>query len=100
MVFGAHCIIGAVGVDVEGRKHAEWLERECRAAAASLLEGLEECFTINRLEIPTSLHRCLATTNVIESPHAGVRMRTNRVSRWKDGKMLQRWVSPTPPNRL
>lgn len=75
------------------RKLSEWLERECPAAAASLLEGLEECFTINRLEVPTSLHRCLATTNVIESPHAGVRMRTNRVSRWKDGKMVQRWVA-------
>ncbi len=75
------------------RKLSEWLERECPAAAASLLEGLEECFTINRLDVPTSLHRCLATTNVIESPHAGVRMRTNRVSRWKDGKMVQRWVA-------
>jgi transposase-like protein len=75
------------------RKLSEWLERECPAAAASLLEGLEECFTINRLEVPASLHRCLATTNVIESPHAGVRMRTNRVSRWKDAAMVQRWVA-------
>ena len=65
------------------RKLSEWLERECPAAAASLLEGLDECFTINRLDVPTSLHQCLATTNLIESPHAGVRMRTNRVGRWK-----------------
>ena len=43
--------------------------------------------------MPASLHRCLATTNVIESPHAGVRMRTNRVSRWKDAGMVQRWVA-------
>ena len=75
------------------RKLSEWLERECPAAAASLLEGLEECFTINRLELPASLHRCLATTNVIESPHAGVRTRTNRVSRWNDGNMVLRWVA-------
>jgi transposase-like protein len=75
------------------RKLSEWLERDCPAAAASLLEGLEECFTINRLEVPVSLHRCLATTNVIESPHAGVRMRTNRVSRWKDAAMVLRWVA-------
>lgn len=75
------------------RKLSEWLERECPAAAASLLEGLEECFTINRLELPASLHRCLATTNVIESPHAGVRSRTNRVSRWKDAAMVLRWVA-------
>jgi len=57
-------------------KLAEWLEREYPSAAASLLEGLEECFTINRLDVPPSLHRCLATTNLIESPHSGVRMRT------------------------
>ena len=75
------------------RKLAEWLEHEYPAAAASLLEGLEECFTINRLEVPTSLHRCLSSTNLIESPHAGVRMRTNRVGRWKDGDMVQRWVA-------
>jgi transposase-like protein len=75
------------------QKLSEWLEWESPAAAASLLEGLEECFTINRLDIPASLHRCLATTNVIESPHAGVRMRTNRVSRWKDAAMVQRWVA-------
>jgi transposase-like protein len=75
------------------RKLPEWLERECPAAATSLLEGLKECFTINRLDVPASLHRCLATTNVIESPHACVRMRTNRVSRWKDAGMVQRWVA-------
>ena len=44
------------------RKLADWLEQECPAAANSLREGLKECFTINRLGIPPSLHRCLATT--------------------------------------
>jgi transposase-like protein len=75
------------------KKLAEWLEREYPSAAASLLEGLEECFTINRLDIPPSLHRCLATTNVIESPHSGVRMRTRRVCRWRDGGMVKRWMA-------
>jgi len=74
-------------------KLAGWLEREYPSAAASLLEGLEECFTINRLDIPPSLHRCLATTNVIESPHSGVRMRTRRVCRWRDGGMVRRWMA-------
>ena len=56
------------------RKLAAWLEQEHPvAAAASLREGLEECFTINRLGVPPSLHRCLATTNLIESPQSGVR---------------------------
>jgi len=75
------------------KKLADWLEREYPSAAASLLEGLEECFTINRLDIPPSLHRCLATTNVIESPHSGVRMRTRRVCRWRDGGMVKRWMA-------
>lgn len=75
------------------QKLAEWLEREYPSAAASLREGLEECFTINRLDVPSSLHRCLATTNIIESPHAGVRMRTRRVCRWRDGEMVKRWMA-------
>lgn len=75
------------------RKLADWLEQEQPAAAASLREGLEECFTINRLGVPPSLHRCLATTNLIESPQSGVRMRTRRVCRWRDAAMMQRWVA-------
>lgn len=75
------------------KKLAEWLEREYPSAASSLLEGMEECFTINRLDVPPSLHRCLATTNIIESPHAGVRMRTRRVCRWRDSGMVKRWMA-------
>lgn len=75
------------------RKLADWLEQEQPAAAASLREGLEECFTINRLGVPPSLHRCLATTNLIESPQSGVRMRTRRVCRWRDAAMIERWVA-------
>jgi putative transposase len=72
-------------------KMAQWLERDYPSAAASLREGLEETFTINRLGLPPSLHRCLATTNIIESPQSGVRKRTGNVSRWRDGAM--RWVA-------
>jgi transposase-like protein len=75
------------------RKLAEWLEREYPSAAASLREGLEECFTINRLGLPPSLQRCLATTNIIESPHAGVRIRTRRVTNWQNGSMVRRWLA-------
>ena len=75
------------------RKLAEWLEREYPSAAASLIEGLEECFTINRLGVPPSLQRCLATTNIIESPHAGVRIRTRRVTNWQNGTMARRWMA-------
>jgi putative transposase len=72
------------------RQIAGWLERDYRDAGAALLEGLEECFTINRLDIPRSLHRCLATSNIVDNPHSGVRHRTRRVCRWRPG-MAARW---------
>lgn len=75
------------------RKHAQWLEREYPNAARSLLEGLEETFTINRLELPVSLRRSLGSTNLIESNYSGVRRRTNRVCNWKSGDMAQRWCA-------
>jgi transposase-like protein len=74
------------------RKMAEWLEHEYPDAAASLLEGIDECFTINRLELPLSLHRFLASTNLIESSQSGVRMRTRRVCRWR-ADMPGRWAA-------
>ena len=74
------------------RKLAEWLREDYPDAAGSLLEGMEECFTINRLNVPPSLHRCLATTNLIESSQSGVRMRTRRVCRWR-ASMPARWVA-------
>ena len=75
------------------KKLAAWLDNSYPSAAASLIEGLEECFTINRLDLPPSLHRCLATTNIIESPHAGVRIQTRRVTHWQNGKMVLRWMA-------
>jgi putative transposase len=72
------------------RQIAGWLEHDYPEAAAALLEGLEECFTINKLDIPRSLHRCLATSNIVDNPHSGVRDRTRRVCRWRPG-MPARW---------
>ena len=50
-------------------------------------------FTLQRLQIPPSLHKCLATTNIIESPQSGVQKRTSNVTRWRDSAMVQRWVA-------
>jgi len=80
----------------EGQKKLEqlacWLEREYPSAAASLREGVAETFTINRLGLPGALRRCLATTNLLDSSHAGVRQRTRRVTNWQDGSMALRWA--------
>ncbi len=81
----------------EGEKRLEqlarFLEREYESAARSLREGMQEMFTLQRLQIPESLHKCLATTNVIESPQSGVERRTDNVTRWRDAGMVQRWVA-------
>ncbi len=72
---------------------AKWLEQEYPSAASSLLEGLDEMFTINRLGLPKALRRCLGSTNVIESPNSGIRRRTHRVKNWQDHGMVVRWVA-------
>ena len=48
-------------------------------------------FTINELELPASLKRCLGSTNIIESCFSAARGRTRRVTRWRNGKMVLRW---------
>jgi putative transposase len=75
------------------KKLAQWFEQEHPHASTSLLEGLEEMFTINRLGLPGDLRRCLGTTNIIESPNAGIRQRTGRVTRWRDARMVLRWTA-------
>jgi putative transposase len=75
------------------KKLSEWLAPEYPSAAESLLEGLAEMFTINRLELPAQLRRCLASTNIIESPNAGIREKTGRVTHWRDGQMVLRWTA-------
>ena len=81
----------------EGEKRLEelarFLERDHESAARSLREGMAEMFTLQRLQIPDSLHKCLASTNVIESPQSGVRRRTGKVSRWRDAAMVERWAA-------
>lgn len=75
------------------RQYAEWLERQWPSAAGSLREGLEEMFTVNRLELPAALRRCLCTTNLIDSTDSGVRQRTRRVTNWQSGSMVLRWAA-------
>jgi len=81
----------------EGEKRLEQIARQLEydytSAARSLREGIKEMFTLQRLKIPASLHKCLATTNLIESPHSGIRKRTRNVCRWRDADMAERWAA-------
>ena len=62
-------------------------------AAASLLEGLDEIFTVARLGITGALRRSLTNTNCIESMISTVRTVTGRVKTWHDGDMKKRWIA-------
>ena len=75
------------------KQQASWLEREYPDAAGSLREGLEELFTINRLGLSPSLCRALGSTNIIENPNSTARRKTDRVTNWRDGAMVKRWVA-------
>src|SRR5579884_3835645 len=59
---------------------ARFLEHDHTSAARSLRQGMAEMFTLQRLKIPDSLHKCLGTTNIIESPQSGVERRVHNVS--------------------
>jgi len=74
-------------------QYASWLELKWPKAAASLREGLEEMFTINRLGLPGKLRRCLGTTNVIDNGHSALRDRVRRVKHWQSGGMALRWTA-------
>ncbi|MEX3583439.1 MAG: transposase, partial [Burkholderia sp.] len=75
------------------KAQAAWLKTDHPDAAASLLEGLEETFTVNRLDLTPRLIRSLATTNLIENPNGAVRRVSGRVDRYRDVDMAMRWAA-------
>jgi len=77
----------------ELRKTAQWLESFAPMASASLLEGLEETLTVQRLEIRHTLCRTLSNTNLIENCFAQAAQRTGRVKRWDSPQMILRWTA-------
>ena len=90
----AQALKGDAEVGIEKLKaQAKHLKAQHPDAAASLLEGLEELFTINRLGVTGELARCLATTNVIESSNSVVRRVGRRVTNYRDVKMAMRWAA-------
>lgn len=81
----------------KGKQRLKELAKDLRAqhpdAATSVLEGLDEMFTITELGLTGELARCLATTNVIESPNSVVRRVSGRVTHYKDAEMAMRWTA-------
>ena len=58
-----------------------------------IIVALDEMFTITALGITGELARCLATTNVIESPNSVVRRVSRRVTNYKSADMALRWTA-------
>jgi len=72
--------------------HAE-LELTNESAAASLLEGIEETLTLQKLGLMSELGRSFRTTNVIESVQSLIGHRTDKVDHWKNSNQLHRWYA-------
>jgi transposase-like protein len=62
-------------------------------AAASLKEGLDETLTLKDMNLSAGLERTLSTTNPIENLNGTIRRVSRRVKRWRNGKMVKRWVA-------
>ena len=73
------------------RNLARRLEQEAPSVAASILEGLDEMLTVNRLGLPTQLRRSLACTNSIENMMGTVRRVCRNVKRWRNADMALRF---------
>jgi len=82
---------------IKGYEAAKRIASELKAdhpdAAASLLEGLEEMFTVRRLGVSGRLAATLTNTNCIESMISVARTTIGNVKTWKDGSMKKRWVA-------
>jgi len=72
---------------------AAGLDRTHPGAAASLREGLAETLTLQRLGVTGALYRTLRSTNAIENLNGLVGHFVRNVRRWRDGRMLVRWIA-------
>jgi putative transposase len=75
------------------RNLARRLEQEAPGVAGSILEGLDEMLTVNRLGLPAQLRRSLACTNSIENMMGTVRRVCRNVKRWRNAGMALRWTA-------
>ena len=75
------------------RNLARRLDQEAPGVATSILEGLDEMLTVNRLKLPAKLRRSLACTNSIENMMGTVRRVCRNVKRWRNTAMALRWTA-------
>ena len=61
-------------------------------ASRSLMEGLEETLTLQRLKLIQTFGPSFSTTNCIENLNSQLTKYTGRVKRWMDSEQRYRWV--------
>lgn len=70
-----------------------WLRGISSSASRSLEEVGENLLTVHRIGVPSELRKSLLTTNIIESIFNGLSYAEKNVKRYRDGKMLVRWMA-------
>lgn len=70
----------------------KWLRKINESAADSLMEAIEEMLTVHRLKVPALLRKTLYSTNPIESMFSTVRDCEKNIKRYRNSKMMQRWL--------
>jgi transposase-like protein len=62
------------------------------SAAASLMEGLEECLTVSELRLAPKIRQTFSSTNCIESGFSIVEHICQQAKRWQGNDHRLRWV--------
>lgn len=70
-----------------------WLRGINESAADSLLEAIEELLTLHKLKVPALLRKTLHSTNPIESMFSTVRACEGNIKRYRESRMMQRWLA-------
>ncbi|MFH0832819.1 MAG: IS256 family transposase, partial [Candidatus Aenigmatarchaeota archaeon] len=71
----------------------KWLRGINESAADSLMEAIDEILTLHRLKVPALLRQTLHSTNPIESMFSTVRDCEGNIKRYRNSKMMQRWLA-------
>jgi transposase-like protein len=71
----------------------KWLRNINESAADSLMEAIEEILTVHKLKVPGLLRKTLHSTNPIESMFSIVRDAEDNIKRYRNSRMMQRWLA-------
>jgi len=72
----------------------QFLEKKNAAALASLREAGEELIALHKLDVPSTLHQSLLSTNIIENSFRNTRRKIGRVTRFRaETDQASRWLA-------